>query len=331
MESIYDLHCDLLKYLEEDKQHTPVDSKCPCALPYLRAGGVKFQALPVFHTTDAESVAAGEAQVAAYQQLLASNAVVPYSSDGDAGSEISVALAVENAATFCSPEETLQQGLARVERWQVEAGPLLYISLTWNEENRFGGGSSTDKGLTDEGRVLLDWMAHHKVPVDLSHTSDWLAEGILEYIDAANLSIPILASHSNARSIAGVPRNLPDHLIKEIVTRNGVIGLNLVNFTVGESYEQLTDHVAHLFDLGARQNLGFGADFFYEGSMPPSSSGSASRFFDELPDASCYPKVIDLLRDKLSLAPIQIDALAHGNVQRFIEAVVGESSKEWTL
>lgn len=316
---IYDLHCDLLKYLQEDEEHTVDDLQCRCAIPQLEAGGVKFQTLPVFHTTDADSVAAGEAQVAAFKALLATKKVALY---GTPSSKIAVALAVENAATFCGEEESMREGLGRLASWQEEADAILYVGLTWNEENRFGGGSQTDVGLTDDGRRLLEWMALQGIAVDLSHACDRLADGILEYIDAESLQLPILASHSNARAVTDVPRNLPDYLVKEIIERQGVIGLNLVNFVVGESPERIVDHVAHLFELGARQFLGFGADFFYEESLPPKQDGTQTRFFDEWPDAGCYPSVLELLKKHLKLSRVELEALAYGNVSRFVSEVL---------
>jgi len=37
---------------------------------------------------------------------------------------------------------------------------------------------------------------------------------------------PFVASHSNARGICGVGRNLSDDMIKELAKRNGVMGIN---------------------------------------------------------------------------------------------------------
>jgi len=43
--------------------------------------------------------------------------------------------------------------------------------------------------------------AGKQIPIDLSHTSDLLAEGILNHIDSQKLEIPVIASHSNFRAI----------------------------------------------------------------------------------------------------------------------------------
>ncbi len=70
-------------------------------------------------------------------------------------------------------------------------------------------------------------MNEIRIAVDLSHTSDRLADEILNEIDRKGYTMGVIASHSNARKVCHHPRNLPDHLIKEIVARKGIIGINL--------------------------------------------------------------------------------------------------------
>jgi membrane dipeptidase len=57
--------------------------------------------------------------------------------------------------------------------------------------------------------------------IDVSHASDKTVEDVLEVTTA-----PFMASHSNARALCDIRRNLPDDLIKEIADRKGYIGVN---------------------------------------------------------------------------------------------------------
>ena len=57
--------------------------------------------------------------------------------------------------------------------------------------------------------------------IDVSHVSDKTVEDVLEIS-----SRPIMASHSCARSLCDIPRNIPDDLIKEIAEKKGYIGIN---------------------------------------------------------------------------------------------------------
>ena len=62
-------------------------------------------------------------------------------------SRVGALAAIENASGFCEEQEPLEDGLRRFERLVAEAGPLAYVSLTWNDENRFGGGNKASAGL----------------------------------------------------------------------------------------------------------------------------------------------------------------------------------------
>lgn len=61
------------------------------------------------------------------------------------------------------------------------------------------------------GRPLIDEMNRLGVLVDLSHTSDSTAAQALNYSKA-----PVIWSHSSARAIHDVPRNVPDDVLRLI-------------------------------------------------------------------------------------------------------------------
>ena len=57
--------------------------------------------------------------------------------------------------------------------------------------------------------------------IDVSHASD---ETIYDVLNICTK--PIMASHSNSRSLCNIKRNLPDKLIIEIGEKSGYIGIN---------------------------------------------------------------------------------------------------------
>ncbi len=59
--------------------------------------------------------------------------------------------------------------------------------MTHHTENRFGGGNFSEVGLKEDGKVLLDYLTDKNIVIDLAHTSDALAFGILNYIDHKKL------------------------------------------------------------------------------------------------------------------------------------------------
>lgn len=266
---VIDLHCDLLSYLAVNPSRTPHDKECPCALGYLEKGGVSVQVLAAFMETAYGSTRLGKKQVEIFRNLRHPT--------------IQFHLAIENGSTLFEEEGKLT--------WPEALPPVLYLSLTWNTENRFGGGASTSIGLKEDGRWLLREMNERGIAVDLSHASDRLAEEILKEIDRKGYTMPIVASHSNARAVCPSPRNLPDHLIKEIVDRRGLIGINLYKKFLGDTLTlSLQKHVEHFRKLRAENCLAWGADFFYlEDLSEEYRHHPQATYFKEASNASCYP------------------------------------------
>ena len=101
------------------------------------------------------------------------------------------------------------------------------MTLTWNDTNEIANGCfAKDKGgLTDFGKRIVQKMQNLHMLVDVSHLN---ARGF--YDVAEHTDKPFLASHSDA-DIVDNPyakaRNLTDDQIKVLVSRNGLIGINL--------------------------------------------------------------------------------------------------------
>ena len=165
------------------------------------------------------------------------------------------------------------------------------------------------------GGMLLQWMSGKKIAIDLSHTSDRLAEEILKAIE--NLDIVPIASHSNFRKVAEHPRNLPDHLAKEISARGGLMGLNFVRvFLGGRGPEDFIRQVEHADKLGLLDHLCFGADFFADHAMPPELQYLLPMFNPGFDQAGCYPQVIGLLEKHLSHGIVE--KIAYKNLTEFL-------------
>lgn len=322
MYKIADLHCDLLCYLAEEKTRTAYNDAVRCSISQLRKGNVYFQGLPVFTLSEAGSSLRGWAQVEAFRDLPKIYPDHFWTSkypDDQANGKVEVMLAMENASSFCSEEETLMQGLHRLDACR-EVGKILYISLTWNSENRFGGGALTKEGLKKDGKELLKYLHGQRIAADLSHASDELAWDILRYIDANELEIPLLASHSNMRAVNNVPRNIPDDLAKQIFERGGIIGLNFYKPFVGPAEEaNFARHLDHVIRLGGKDQVCFGADFFYDDDLPADlRKKPEDMFFAGFDNSGCYPRVLNKYRSALGLTEDIIEGIAYHNLERFI-------------
>jgi microsomal dipeptidase-like Zn-dependent dipeptidase len=325
--SFADLHCDLLYYLQAEGQHTPFDPVVRCSLPQLQKGGVRLQTMAVFVETNAASVRTAMAQVNIFKNLplLYPNnfSHSPLYTDG----VISLLMAVENASGLCDEDEPIQFGLDRLKLIAQTCGKPLYVSLTWNSENRFGGGALTAVGLKEDGKRLLEVMYELQIAVDLSHASDALAYDILEFLDSQKLDLPVIASHSNSRAILNVPRNLTDDLAQEIFRRKGVIGLNLFKAFVGSDPEAFAQHISRWISLGGAKHICFGADFFDDRELFHSGRypGVAEFFFPDYANASCYGQLTCMIQQQLNLSEEALSDLSLNNMMRFINESTTES------
>ena len=84
-------------------------------------------------------------------------------------------------------------------------------TLGWNESNVLTGSNVTGGGLTDKGREYVKEAQRLGMLVDVSHISD---EAFWDIMDCTQA--PIIASHSNGRSLCGHSRNLTDDMFLAI-------------------------------------------------------------------------------------------------------------------
>jgi membrane dipeptidase len=111
-----------------------------------------------------------------------------------------------------------------------------YMTLTWNNTNNWadaGRGEKKYNGLNEFGREVVREMNRLGMMVDVSHVSDDTMSDALDESKA-----PIIASHSSARALSNVTRNIPDDLLKRIAKNGGVVQVNFYsafvdNATVG--------------------------------------------------------------------------------------------------
>ena len=93
-----------------------------------------------------------------------------------------------------------------------------YLTLTHNDDTPWADsatGARAHGGLTTFGEEVVRELNRLGVLVDLSHTSEDTMRQAIEVSRA-----PVLFSHSNARALCDVPRNVPDDVI-ELVGRTG--------------------------------------------------------------------------------------------------------------
>ena len=288
MEVNLDLHCDLTAYLLQPNSSPNGDVRC--SVDKLFAGNVKMQVMAFYSATEKGSVDEVKEQLKHYRNLLNLPGVYEFSPEkAELKDGLGIIAAVENASGLCEEDQPIEDAFKNLD-WLSSQAKIMYVGLTHHLENRFGGGNFTQAGLKDDGKRLIEFLDGRKIAIDLSHTSDQLAYGILNFIDQHHLDIPVLASHSNMQAVFNHNRNLPDELVTEIVNRGGLIGLNFVKYFINpENPSEIYRHIEHAVKLGAEDHLCFGADFFDDKSHP--EQDRYPFFFPEFGDSTAYSTI----------------------------------------
>jgi len=183
------------------------------------------------------------------------------------GEDARSAFVAGKCAAFLSVEgaELLDCSLERLNE-AADMG-VRAVNLTWNYENLLSGSNAegAEKGLTEQGRAFVRACGRLNIAVDVSHISDKGFWDVLEFAEG-----PVIASHSNLRSICPHPRNLTDEMFAALCQYGGTAGLNLYSRFLGDApdLETVYRHIERFLALGGDDHIGIGSDFDGMDSMP---------------------------------------------------------------
>ncbi len=148
------------------------------------------------------------------------------------------------------------------------------VSMGWNEKNPLTGSHITGGGLTDMGREFVKEAQRVGMLVDVSHISD---EGFWDVMKVTNA--PIIATHSNSRSVWDNSRNLTDDMFRAICETGGVAGYNACDEFTGENptMDTICDHFFHFMELDpSGSHIALGGDLDGVDRMPAGFEGVQS-------------------------------------------------------
>ncbi|MGH7176237.1 MAG: dipeptidase [Tepidisphaeraceae bacterium] len=244
-------------------------------LPDLRAGGVGLVCATIFcppregcddpdgYTTPDEARALALRQLAWYRSII-DEGLMRFVEDGalkiESGAESftphpqSAILLLEGADALRTPDD--------VPEW-FDAG-LRIVGLAW-KRTRYAGGTGAPGPLTADGVALVRELDRFGIIHDASHLAEESFFQLLDLTDG-----PIIASHSNCRAIVPGDRHLSDQMIRALIARGGVVGINLFHKFLlppdehGKRRATLNDvvrHVNHICELAGNANhVGLGTD-----------------------------------------------------------------------
>ena len=292
---IIDLHSDTIYRIWKDGGNL-IRNDYSIDKAKLEKGDVLFQCFALF-VPMYENVPESKRALSPWQILSELHSVFAEKT-AEAGIDDKAVLTTEEGASIEGDISRLQT----LKDWGVRI-----FGLTWNYENELGYPNSHDKnvmgkGLKERGIEAVKECGRLGIAVDVSHLSDGGFWDVLRYAEG-----PVLATHSNARSIADVPRNLSDDSLRALADKGGVAGLNLcpafldVSFSTDDSnaMSRVSDaarHVMHIWKTAGEDILALGSDFDgIEGNLEISSPNRFYLLSDELERQGMPMSIIEKL------------------------------------
>ena len=127
-----------------------------------------------------------------------------------------------------------------------------YMTLTHNNNTPWAD-SAADKpvlgGLSKFGEEVVREMNWLGMLVDLSHVSPATMEDAIRVSEA-----PVIFSHSSAKAVCNVPRNVPDNVLQMLPKNGGVV---MITFVPGFISQAIADHAARQAEAQQAQRAQF--------------------------------------------------------------------------
>lgn len=282
-------------------------------VPRLLEGGVTAQFFALF----CDTVFLPEAKAHTYRLLDAIEAGVgrsPAAFMARKAADVAEAKRAGKLAAFLTIEggEAIGESLDDLRAF-YERGVRL-MGLTWNRVNAIGRGADHPgpDGLTPFGRRVVAEMERLGMIVDASHLCDQALDELLALAER-----PVVASHSNSRSVCDHRRNLSDAQAERIASTGGLIGVTFAGVFVDSdpakvSVSRVLDHVDRLVQVAGADHVGLGSDF----------DGFTAPYGLVMNDCAGMGAVTSGLEAR-GYAPADIAKIMGGNWLRVIEEIVG--------
>ncbi|KAL5514515.1 hypothetical protein ACEPAG_2604 [Sanghuangporus baumii] len=242
-------------------------------------------------------------------------------------SEVLSAIRSKRIASLIGVEGAHQLGNSLAVVRQYYALGARYLTLTHSCHNAFADSAGiltspppVHGGLSPLGKSLVYEMNRLGMLVDLSHVSDDTAKQALAL--SAARGAPVIWSHSSARAVHDVPRNVPDDILQLLTTEDdamarwrghtdGVVMVNFAPYFVAPegkaTLERVADHCEHIAKVAGKEHVGIGSDFDGIGTVPAG-----------LEDVSKYPDLVSELYAR-GWSRQELAGLAGGNLLRVMQ------------
>ena len=186
---------------------------------------------------------------------------------------------------------------------------LRVLGMAWDtNELATSAWDKDDNGLTEEGVRLIERCSELGIILDVSHLSD---KSFYQTLECS--SLPLVATHSNFRSVCASPRNLTRDMAEKIAARGGVIGINLYPKFLNDSGEADMNDILRHIDWGLEY---LGEDYIGFGFDIDGTSGQYPKGITE--QRSIHEQVIELLLSHYSHSTVE--KIAGLNIVEFLKS-----------
>lgn len=293
---IFDAHCDVLcKLWQNPEQNFYMEDKLlQSGFAALEKGNVNVQVLACFVPPQVPYGRRFQAvleMIDIFYQKVVSDKFQPIYTRADL--DECVLKGQKGAILFVEGAHALEESLVQLRTW-FRLG-VRGMTLTWNHGNALasGNGEPNPGGLTAFGREVIEEMNRLGMVIDVSHLAD---PGFWDVVELSKA--PVIASHSNARTLCNHSRNLTDDQIRALIANDGVMGLTFVDFfTVEEKRKVWIDdilrHLDHVCALGGVDHVAFGSDF-----------DGITEVFGDLTSAADYSYLVEALLKRYKEAEV---------------------------
>jgi membrane dipeptidase len=287
---LIDGHNDLLWELRQGRD--PADPTLMTDLPRMAAGGVGGQFWSVYVPSD---LPADRAVTMTLEQIDALLDMVRRNPDrlelARSADDVERIAAAGRVASMIGVEggHSIGGSLGTL-RVLAELG-MGYLTLTHNDDTPWGDSATGEHphgGLTRFGEEVVREVNRCGWLVDLSHTSDDTMRQAVEVSEA-----PVIFSHSSARALCDVPRNVPDDVLELVGRTGGVVMVTFVpSFVAAEGAEFNRMVVAEFRRLGAEhpddpEAVRTAMDAWFEANPgPPASVSDVADHIDHVRDVA---------------------------------------------
>jgi membrane dipeptidase len=184
---------------------------------------------------------------------------------------------------------------------------------------RYAQGTDATGFMGERGHALLKEMERLNIILDATHLCDDSFWEVMKHFNG-----PVWASHNNCRSLVNHNRQFSDEMIRELISRNAVIGGAMDAWmmvpgwvrgvsepkAMGASLDVVIDHMDHICQLaGNTLHVGIGSDL--DGAF-----GKEQCPYD-LETIADLQKIPDLLK-KRGFTDTDVENVMHGNWLRFL-------------